>query len=189
MAAFQKALMKPSGESRSTETPSNTSASPRNSTQIETPPLTSLDKLRNIRSKERTEQAADSGIDRCSDRDTSRSRDSSSDRSSSNKSNKSGTPRFISPLKDQQVSLGDMVTLSVTVEGEPLPDIMWLKSGVELTSNRRYTLDTNTSSGVSSLTIRRFRAFDKGAYVCSASNKCGQVETTCDISSSSTYFG
>ena len=99
----------------------------------------------------------------------------------------SGAPRFIKELVDQEIQIGDTVTLQGTIEGDPYPNVMWLKDGVEITSDRRHTVDTNQTTGVCSLTIRRCRTFDKGVYECSASNSSGQVESTAKLSGSYSY--
>ena len=97
---------------------------------------------------------------------------------------KDKAPHFVRYLVDQEIQIGDTVTLSATIEGDPYPDVMWLKDGVEITSDRRHTVDTNQTSGVCSLTIRRCRTFDKGMYECSASNSHGQVESTAKLDGS-----
>lgn len=85
-------------------------------------------------------------------------------------------PVFEKPLDDQTVISGSEVTLNCRVVGDPEPQVVWMKDGERLSTNRRITLRF-TENGYCLLSISNVSSIDTGIYLCSAKNAFG-VECT-----------
>lgn len=88
---------------------------------------------------------------------------------------RSNVPVFIKHVSNVEISLGDLARLSVTVIGNPKPQIQWYFNGVKLTSSANYKLvfDDETYS----LIILSSKFDHEGEYTCIASNIHG--DTAC----------
>ena len=84
------------------------------------------------------------------------------------------SPKFIQPLKSQEVLKGSAAKLEVRITGEPEPDIEWFKDEypIEEGGNFRIEFD-DTDSCV--LVINSARPEDEGLYWCVASNTFGKA--------------
>ncbi|KAH0621550.1 hypothetical protein JD844_022945 [Phrynosoma platyrhinos] len=88
---------------------------------------------------------------------------------------KSNVPTFLKHVSNAEISLGDIAILSVSVTGNPKPQIQWFFNSVKLTSSPDYKFvfdDENYS-----LIILSTKFHHEGEYTCIASNIHG--ETTC----------
>lgn len=63
---------------------------------------------------------------------------------------------------------GSPVVLPCEVKGDPKPDILWFKNGIELISDRNFEIGNDGN-----LKIRNVIESDEGEYVCSATNIVG----------------
>lgn len=71
-------------------------------------------------------------------------------------------PHFRTPLVDRRAVVGDVVVLHCDVDGQPSPQIRWLKNGTVASDKPRLVLD-------------RTHVGDAGNYTCVASNEAGTV--------------
>uniref|UniRef100_A0A803TKE8 Ig-like domain-containing protein n=1 Tax=Anolis carolinensis TaxID=28377 RepID=A0A803TKE8_ANOCA len=88
---------------------------------------------------------------------------------------KSNVPTFLKHVSNVEIRLGDIATLSVSVTGNPKPQIEWFFNGIKLISSTDYKFvydDENYS-----LIILSTKFNHEGEYTCIASNIHG--ETTC----------
>ena len=83
-------------------------------------------------------------------------------------------PEFVMALKDSAGIEGDDVTLQVTVQGFPLPEVTWFKGPQQIRKSSRITTQKE-SDEVRSLVIRDVNHGDAGEYKCVATNKLGSV--------------
>ncbi|KAI8478704.1 hypothetical protein Bbelb_435640 [Branchiostoma belcheri] len=72
------------------------------------------------------------------------------------------------------VTVSDRVTLQCVADGNPPPNITWTKNGVLLPSVA-HTLSNDVRA--SSVTLKRVRMNNTGAYVCAASNGVGKSDS------------
>ncbi|XP_035696465.1 protein amalgam-like isoform X1 [Branchiostoma floridae] len=72
------------------------------------------------------------------------------------------------------VTVSDRVTLQCVADGNPPPNITWTKNGVLLPSVA-HTLSNDVRA--SSVTLKRVRMNNTGAYVCAASNGVGKADS------------
>ncbi|CAI2304070.1 unnamed protein product [Caenorhabditis sp. 36 PRJEB53466] len=87
---------------------------------------------------------------------------------------------FLSPLKDTEVTEGDMLTLQCTVAGEPFPEIIWEKDGVVLQKDDRITMRV-ALDGTATLRIRSAKKSDIGQYKVTAKNAAGSATSECKV--------
>ncbi|XP_044118085.1 peroxidasin homolog isoform X2 [Neovison vison] len=83
-------------------------------------------------------------------------------------------PRITSEPQDADVTLGNTVFFTCRAEGNPKPEIIWLRNNNELsmkTDSRLNLLDDGT------LMIQNTQETDQGIYQCMAKNVAGQVKT------------
>ncbi|XP_057598535.1 peroxidasin homolog isoform X2 [Hippopotamus amphibius kiboko] len=83
-------------------------------------------------------------------------------------------PRITSEPQDADVTLGNTVFFTCRAEGNPKPQIIWLRNNNELsmkTDSRLNLLDDGT------LMIQNTRETDQGIYQCMAKNVAGEVKT------------
>ncbi|XP_033693957.1 peroxidasin homolog isoform X5 [Tursiops truncatus] len=83
-------------------------------------------------------------------------------------------PRITSEPQDADVTLGNTVFFTCRAEGNPKPEIIWLRNNNELsmkTDSRLNLLDDGT------LMIQNTRETDQGIYQCMAKNVAGEVKT------------
>ncbi|MCP9264539.1 Titin [Dirofilaria immitis] len=81
-------------------------------------------------------------------------------------------PKFEVPLQDQTALAGKEVKLKCRILGDPQPQIIWMKDGVMINTNRHKKLEF-TEDGWCSLIIFNCTAKDTGFYICTASNVLG----------------
>lgn len=98
-----------------------------------------------------------------------------------------GPPVFAQQL-DAAMTLddGSRLELSVVVEGDPEPQITWLKNEQIVTSSD--VVDLRYRGGIASLTIAEVFPEDEGEYVCTATNSIGTVTTTCKLTIKRKYL-
>lgn len=77
------------------------------------------------------------------------------------------------------VTEGDEVTLSVTINGKPKPDVKWYKDGKPLRESNR--LDIKARGDKYSVVILGIKAEDSGVYKCEAKSKMGTATRTFDV--------
>jgi len=83
-------------------------------------------------------------------------------------------PRITSEPQDADVTSGNTVFFTCRAEGNPKPEIIWLRNNNELsmkTDSRLNLLDDGT------LMIQNTQETDQGIYQCMAKNVAGQVKT------------
>lgn len=91
-----------------------------------------------------------------------------------------GPPTFTQQLESAlTIDDGARLELTVKVEGDPEPQITWLKNEQIVTSSD--VVDLRYKNGVASLTIAEVFPEDDGEYVCTATNSIGTVSTTCKL--------
>ncbi|KAK6109169.1 Immunoglobulin I-set domain family protein [Brugia pahangi] len=81
-------------------------------------------------------------------------------------------PKFEVPLTDKTALAGKEVKLKCRILGDPQPQIVWMKDGAMINTNRRQKLEF-IENGWCSLTIFNCTAEDTGFYLCTASNVLG----------------
>ena len=85
-------------------------------------------------------------------------------------------PAFITPLKDQNVTLNENVVLDCKYKGLPQPDIKWLVSGLSVVDSDKYRIKTQADK--SSLEVFSVNLDDcEMGYSCRAVNIAGEATT------------
>lgn len=100
--------------------------------------------------------------------------------SSDNKTAK--LPVFTQKMVDCKAFAGDAVRFDVVVTGDPSPEVSWLFEEDPISSDAKYSIETNSSKGTKSLIIRSIEEDDEGEYSCKAYNSCGEVICSAELS-------
>ncbi|XP_023233613.1 myosin light chain kinase, smooth muscle-like [Centruroides sculpturatus] len=87
-------------------------------------------------------------------------------------------PCFTFHLRTRVIQVGIGVKLLCCLSGKPTPEIKWFKDGREI---NKYDYNVTHSDGVVILEILSCTMEDAGTYVCRATNKLGEDETTCHV--------
>lgn len=94
-------------------------------------------------------------------------------------------PIILQTLKDISSNKGAAVALTVVLTGDPLPDITWIKDGVEIKSTGEAKITTKVKElehGLkeitASLEFAAGRHVDTGSYIFKAKNKYGYAEAS-----------
>ena len=84
-------------------------------------------------------------------------------------------PEFTNEGQDEPyfVKKGDDLTLSVTLKGKPIPEVLWFKDDKPLRSNFHYDITENNNERC--LSIHSITLDDRGVYKCEATSKLGKV--------------
>ena len=77
------------------------------------------------------------------------------------------------------VTEGGEVSLDVTINGKPKPDVKWYKDDKPLRESNR--LDIKARGDKHSVVILGIKAEDSGVYKCEAKGKMGTVTRTFDV--------
>uniref|UniRef100_A0A8C9FJV1 Ig-like domain-containing protein n=1 Tax=Pavo cristatus TaxID=9049 RepID=A0A8C9FJV1_PAVCR len=85
-------------------------------------------------------------------------------------------PRITSEPQDVDVTSGNTVYFTCRAEGNPKPEIIWLRNKTPLPSDPRITI---TPSG--GLYIQNVKQEDSGEYTCFATNSIGNIHATAYI--------
>ncbi|XP_013419371.1 titin homolog isoform X2 [Lingula anatina] len=88
-------------------------------------------------------------------------------------------PRFLKKLRDRKVTTGNIVKLSVKVDGEPEPEITWQKNGRDLEDEGRYEVFIERDTY--NLEIYDSEVGDTGTYSCTATNELGSESCQCRL--------
>jgi hypothetical protein len=89
-------------------------------------------------------------------------------------------PNFIQPLINKTFSDGRQVKLDVRVEGNPFPEIKWMKEWHPLAESSRIKF-VQDGPYLCSLIIDNPIWRDSGIYSCVATNDAGQATTSCSV--------
>lgn len=91
------------------------------------------------------------------------------------------SPSFVSNIPSSlSLNEGDVMRLEGKVDGNPLPNIKWMKDGQELLLDDRMKLDIK-DDGTVVLTIKDVKASDQGKYELVATNGSGTVTSASDV--------
>ena len=82
-------------------------------------------------------------------------------------------------MADQEVTLGQTLTLKTNIYGRPKADVQWLKDQKPLAASDRVKIERTDDE--CSLTITNIKEEDMGAYTLSAKNKVGKVDTVANV--------
>ena len=90
-------------------------------------------------------------------------------------------PEFAEEQSDAPITVteGGEVSLDVTVNGKPKPDVKWYKDDRPLRENNR--LDIKWRGDKHSVVILGIKPDDSGVYKCEAKSKLGIVTRTFDV--------
>lgn len=81
---------------------------------------------------------------------------------------------FTKELRDISINEGQTVSFEVDIENDSDCQLEWLKNGVKVTEDERFSL-VNHGEGSYSLTIRDTQDDDSGEYLCVVENEAGRV--------------
>ena len=84
------------------------------------------------------------------------------------------------------VTEGGEVSLDVTINGKPKPDVKWYKDDRPLRESNR--LDIKARGDKHSVVILGIKAEDSGVFKCEAKSKMGTVTRTFDVRVQGTIF-
>ena len=90
------------------------------------------------------------------------------------------SPKFIQPLKSQEVLEGSPAKLEVRISGEPEPEIEWFKDEQPIEDGGKFRIEFDDSDGCV-LIINSARLEDKGQYRCVASNEFGKAISEAEL--------
>ncbi|KAH9498301.1 hypothetical protein Btru_006486 [Bulinus truncatus] len=88
-------------------------------------------------------------------------------------------PHFTSLLKDTTVRDGEGLTLECDIEGNPRPQISWIRDGVEIFDSQDFQISMIGSH--CKLQISEIYPEDEGKYSCKAVNNLGEAISTCYV--------
>uniref|UniRef100_A0A4W3HZ23 Myosin light chain kinase, smooth muscle n=1 Tax=Callorhinchus milii TaxID=7868 RepID=A0A4W3HZ23_CALMI len=88
---------------------------------------------------------------------------------------KTFAPRILKDLTDLQVMDGSQVRMTIQVEANPTPEIIWLHNGKEIQESEDFQFEKNGNEY--SLFIQEVFPEDTGKYMCEAWNDIGEVQT------------
>ncbi|XP_046753439.1 obscurin isoform X7 [Diprion similis] len=83
-------------------------------------------------------------------------------------------PKVTKKMTDTTVMTEETITMTVEVEGSPVPEVTWYKDGQLITESERIKI-TKDSKGAYSLTIKNTRIEDSGSYSIVAKNEISQT--------------
>ncbi|VDM36482.1 unnamed protein product [Toxocara canis] len=89
-----------------------------------------------------------------------------------------GAPVFTERLGEVSVTESETAQFSVTVKGEPLPEVQWFKDGAPVNVDNEHIIVKKDESGNHSLIVKKACLEDAGIYSCKATNAKGSDETT-----------
>eukprot|EP00062_Callorhinchus_milii_P005755 gi/632945559/ref/XP_007888128.1/ PREDICTED: myosin light chain kinase, smooth muscle isoform X1 [Callorhinchus milii] len=96
-------------------------------------------------------------------------------RKSTEDAKKTFAPRILKDLTDLQVMDGSQVRMTIQVEANPTPEIIWLHNGKEIQESEDFQFEKNGNEY--SLFIQEVFPEDTGKYMCEAWNDIGEVQT------------
>ncbi|VDN19931.1 unnamed protein product [Cylicostephanus goldi] len=87
---------------------------------------------------------------------------------------------FLSPLQDTEVVEGETLLLKCVVGGEPFPELVWTKDGVEIEKDDRIAMRV-ALDGTATLRIYDAKKSDYGQYRITAKNEGGTQTSACQV--------
>lgn len=90
------------------------------------------------------------------------------------------SPKFLQPLKSQEVFEGSAAKLEVRISGEPEPDIEWFKDEQPIEEGRNFRIEFDDTDGCV-LVINCAKLEDEGMYRCVASNSFGKAISEAEL--------
>jgi len=84
------------------------------------------------------------------------------------------SPKFLQPLKSQEVFEGSAAKLEVRISGEPEPEIEWFKDEQPIEEGGNFRIEFDDTDGCV-LVINSAKLEDEGMYRCVASNSFGKA--------------
>ncbi|XP_069108405.1 myosin light chain kinase, smooth muscle-like isoform X3 [Argopecten irradians] len=93
-------------------------------------------------------------------------------------------PKFVNPLTNQSLSVGDKLVLEAKVTGYPRPTVHWYKEKEELTSTEANTMEFDGSTV--RLVMPSVKVTDSATYKCVAENEAGKDQIKAKITITST---
>jgi roundabout axon guidance receptor 2 len=84
-------------------------------------------------------------------------------------------PYFLKPPQDQVVLAGAAVEFSCRVGGDPLPDVLWKRTGGNMPLGRVHVLEDR------SLRLEHVSPDDAGEYSCEADNAVGSISAAANL--------
>ncbi|XP_063057570.1 obscurin isoform X3 [Engraulis encrasicolus] len=88
-------------------------------------------------------------------------------------------PSIQVPMEDQCVKLGHPATLSTIITGQPLPEVYWLKDGLEVVPSENVEMEYFGAR--CSLSLQCVTLEDCGTYTCEAENSTGHVSCNAQL--------
>ncbi|KAK0067332.1 titin-like isoform X1, partial [Biomphalaria pfeifferi] len=88
-------------------------------------------------------------------------------------------PHFTNLLKDTTIRDGEGLTLECDIEGQPRPQISWIRDGVEIFDSQDFEISMIGSH--CKLQISEIYPEDEGKYSCKAVNNLGEAISTCYV--------
>ena len=88
-------------------------------------------------------------------------------------------PQFTEKLHSQRVREGGSARFVARVGGNPVPDVMWYREGVKITSSADFMI--SVQDDVHTLVISEVFREDAGKFTARAVNPLGQVQCVADL--------
>lgn len=88
-------------------------------------------------------------------------------------------PRFIQPIKPQNVSVGEIAILEATVEATPFASFQWYYQTMPITESPEFKIVTSENKSV--LLIHEVTPELSGTFTCRAENSMGSVTSTATL--------
>ncbi|KAK0423255.1 hypothetical protein QR680_008049 [Steinernema hermaphroditum] len=90
-------------------------------------------------------------------------------------------PQFTETLKSVTIKESESTQLSVTVTGQPEPEVTWFKDSQPVQVDGTHFVSKKDSEGHHSLTIKEAKIEDLGTYSCKATNVAGFAESSSTV--------
>ena len=90
------------------------------------------------------------------------------------------SPKFLQPLKSQEVFAGSAAKLEARISGEPEPDIEWFKDEHPIKEGGNFRIEFDDTDGCV-LVINSVKLEDEGVYRCVATNSFGKAISEAEL--------
>ncbi|RCN47218.1 immunoglobulin I-set domain protein [Ancylostoma caninum] len=94
---------------------------------------------------------------------------------------KSTAPEFTEMLRPVEVREKETINLTVTVTGQPQPQVAWFKDDKPVEIDNVHILKKDDGSGHFTLTIKEARSTDAGVYSARATNESGEARSDATV--------
>lgn len=90
-------------------------------------------------------------------------------------------PIFLEKPENKLIMEGSVDFIEAVVDGNPFPQITWLKGNREIFDGPKFSFECDQSTGIVGLTIKKAKSDDESKYTLKISNPHGEERTTFSV--------